>query len=176
MDFQTQLVEAIAAFASELNDGTLPSAREREVVSFFAFGPLSAVVAPHRPLRSARQIGIEVAVPQRQSTTDESHKEFVCKDLVIWHSPNSSTWGADGEQRAFPLAVIEWKTSVSQAGERAAAKDCRTLADWLRETGDRSEAYSVLVTGRTGPRRVTVRRISQSAAPVLIYDSGAAGA
>ena len=91
MDFQIQLVEAITAFARQLNDGTFPSAREREVVSFFAFGPLSDVAAPRRPLKSARQIGIEVAVPQRQSTRSEPHKDFVCKDLVIWHKPNSST-------------------------------------------------------------------------------------
>ena len=115
-------------------------------------------------------------MPQQRPTTSKKRKAFVCKDLVIWRTPNSSTWGAEGKHSEFPLAVIEWKTSATKAGEKAAAADCRTLADWLRETGGQSEAYSVLVTGRKRPRRVTAKRISESAPAVLIYDSDAQGA
>jgi len=171
MSFQGQLVEALEAFARELNDGTLPSAREREIVSFFAFGALSAVISPHLPLRSARQIGIEVAVPQQDSTAGVLRKTFVCKDLVVWPAPNSSTWGADGRQHAFPLAVIEWKTAVSKVGESAAHEDRLALAEWLRATGNRSEAYSVLVRGRKRPRRLTASRVWPSSEPVVVYDS-----
>jgi len=179
MQLQDQLIDAFERFALELTDGAIPVARERELVSLFAFGPLLSVTRRGAPLHDPRQIGIEVAIPQRASRAGERLKRDVCKDLVIWEEPARTTWGPTGEERLFPLAVIEWKARTPTTGDRAAAAaaaaDCRELAMWLSEPGNPAEAYSILVTGRADDRRVELRRVHRSGAPVVVFDSASPG-
>lgn len=180
MFLQEQLIEAFSLFATELRSETFPVARERELISFFAFGPLLDIAnrgVP--PLKSARQIGIECAVPQRAPRAGEHPKESVCKDLVIWSEPVSSRWGVDGKQRNCPLAILEWKATTRSAAdiksEHSSETDREKLLLWLDRSNCASEAYTVLVTGSRVARRVTLTRVSREES-IVLFRSGAAGA
>jgi hypothetical protein len=90
--------------------------RENEVVNLFAHRFLASVISTDGPLRSMRQIGIEVAV--RQLAT--AKKQYVRKDLVIWPVEDMTVWTGDGT----PAVIVEWKTNDSEA--------CKQDVAWLR--------------------------------------------
>lgn len=90
--------------------------RENEVVNLFAHRFLAAQVSSDGPLRSIRQIGIEVAVPQITG----SGKQYVRKDLVIWPNEDMTVFVGDG----IPAAIIEWKVNDP--------RECGRDAAWLR--------------------------------------------
>ena len=71
------------------------------------------------------------------------------------------------------LVIITAAATLAQSP--AAAEDCRTLARWLAEPDNESEAYSVLVSGSGASRRLLVRRVWPSRAqPETIFDSASA--
>ncbi len=76
--------------------------RENEAVSLFAFGCLLSHVGPKRFLRDARQIGINVAVPQVQGP---GRKRLVCKDLVLWPEPGMTCWRSIGVTGKTPVTL-----------------------------------------------------------------------
>lgn len=82
MNLEQILREAFDSFAREHQDA-VPRCRERELVSRFAFGHLVPRCRPGTALFHPRQLGIEVAVPQR-SGDGVRRQPDVCKDLVIW--------------------------------------------------------------------------------------------
>lgn len=99
-----------------------------------ASGTLLPLVTPGTALFDARQIGIEVAVPQRRGDGVRRQPD-VCKDLVIWPEPDSTCWNERGQAVRFPAAVVEWK-SIDRRERRASRADRmnRQLAydlEWL---------------------------------------------
>jgi hypothetical protein len=89
--------------------------RENEVVNLFAHRFLASAISPAGPLRSLRQVGIEVAVRQ----VGDVGKEYVRKDLVIWPAEDMTVWSGDG----VPSVIIEWKANDPN--------QCTKDADWL---------------------------------------------
>jgi len=79
-----QLTQAFTRFYDELA-ASATFARENELVSHFALGPLQNVVQQGLPLFDSRQIAMEVAVEQQPSS--RRVKPAVRKDLVIWPHP-----------------------------------------------------------------------------------------
>lgn len=90
--------------------------RENEAVNLFAHRFLAARVSETGPLRSLRQVGIEVAVPQVVG----GKKRYVRKDLVIWPEEDMTAWAGEG----IPAVVIEWK--------RGGPERCAADVAWLR--------------------------------------------
>lgn len=112
--------------------------RENEAVNLFTHRFLAARVSPSGPLRSPRQVGIEVAV--RQVVGDK--KQYVRKDLVIWPGEDMTAFVGEG----IPAVVIECK----RGGPERCAGDVAWLgafcdrypgvigyAAWVRLAGDR---------------------------------------
>lgn len=95
--------------------------RENEAVNLFAHRFLAARVSPSGPLRSLRQVGIEVAVPQVVG----DGKRYVRKDLVIWPQEDMTAWVGEG----IPAVVIEWK--------RGGPEQCAGDVAWLGVFCDR---------------------------------------
>ncbi|HEY4658901.1 MAG TPA: hypothetical protein VIH11_05280 [Gemmatimonadaceae bacterium] len=163
MRLQDQLRTAFENLSRRLQAADAPFVRERELVSLFAFGPLLAVVHSDGELFDARQIGIEVAVPQRPSWPGERLKVDVCKDLVIWERPEMTCWGPDGAHRLFPRAVLEWKAVPPRGRASGAVRGQRhgeLWLQWMVNESPASEGYSVLVRGDRGRWTVCVDRYS----------------
>lgn len=106
---------AVAEFDTFLKNSNWHG-RENEVVNLFAHRFLADQISSDGPLRSLRQVGIEVAV--RQATG--SKKEFVRKDLVIWPVDDRTVWIGDG----VPSVIMEWK--------RNNPNECVKDVEWLR--------------------------------------------
>ena len=117
-DSLTQFVKGI------IEDGWY--GKEREAVSYYAFGTLIAFCRPGAILRAPAQIGIEVRVPK---PSGPYRKAEIMKDLVIWLAPGMTCWDHDRRPRNYPLAVIEWKVNDFKAQDH----DIRWLTDF---TGD----------------------------------------
>lgn len=77
-------------------------AKEREIISRFAFSKLVKNTDQCPKFYDPAQLGIEVRVKQ---IFGENKKEFVCKDLIIWKDPNSTAW----TQNNLPIVIMEWK-------------------------------------------------------------------
>jgi len=82
--------------------------KEREAVSYFAFGFLVRSCAVGAELYDPAQIGIEVRVPRPPGL---GVKEEITKDLVIWARPGETCWKAPRRSGRFPLAVMQWKVN-----------------------------------------------------------------
>ena len=89
--------------------------RENEVVNLFAHRFLAAQVGTEGPLRSLRQVGIEVAVDQVAGV-----KRWVRKDLVIWPESDMTAWSPN----AVPSVIVEWKRQLPAT--------CDPDAIWLK--------------------------------------------
>jgi hypothetical protein len=89
--------------------------RENEAVNLFVHRFLANRVSPDGPLRSLRQVGIEVAVNQ----VAPGLKRYVRKDLVIWPEEDMTVWTGDG----VPSVIVEWK--------RGLPENCEGDAEWL---------------------------------------------
>jgi len=86
--------------------------REREAISLYAFGYLLRYCNRNGFLKSAKQIGIEVAVPQLSPNAQkQKRKQLVCKDLIIWPRPAMTCWDNLGQPVNYPSAILEWKTN-----------------------------------------------------------------
>ncbi|PTX43530.1 hypothetical protein C8P64_2058 [Christiangramia gaetbulicola] len=93
-------------------------AKERELVSRFAFSKLVKNTNKESEFYDPAQIGLEVRVEQIKG---ENRKEFVCKDLIIWKEPNSNAW----TEFNVPKVIMEWKHNNSQPSKYD--------IDWLKE-------------------------------------------
>lgn len=75
--------------------------RENEMVNIFAHRFVCERISPEGPLRSLRQVGLEVAVRQVTGST----KTYVRKDMVIWPQEDMTVWTPG----ASPAVIVEWK-------------------------------------------------------------------
>ncbi len=156
-----QLQLAFGKFATELARD-LPWARENELVSLFAFGPLAECAVAGAALFSQRQIAIECAVPQRVNTAKSGRaKSDVRKDLLIWRQPGQTAWDAAGTLANDPMAIIEWKGGRAKSSQRESLKrahDLQFLRAFVQAT--RGEAYSAHVHWRATGWVVSVARLT----------------
>jgi hypothetical protein len=123
--------------------------KEREAISYYAFGHLLEYCRPHSILYDPRQIGIEVRVPKPARL---GQKAAVCKDLVIWSEPGMTCWNAAGEANHYPLAVLEWKANEISAYD----------VNWLRAlSADNAQfiGYAVCLDLRKQNYRLSCTRI-----------------
>ena len=86
--------------------------KEREAISYYAFGHLVRYCRSRSILHDPSQIGIEVRVPKPARL---GKKVAICKDLVIWPEPGMTCWNAAGETNNYPLAILEWKAKQMSA-------------------------------------------------------------
>ncbi|MEO8067590.1 MAG: hypothetical protein ABI599_07860 [Flavobacteriales bacterium] len=93
--------------------------KEREAVSYYAFGQLVRQCKAGSPLYHPAQIAIEGRLPGSAL----NKKKEVCKDLVIWPTPGGNCWNAERKSQHYPLAVMEWKAN----GEEFSAYDIKHL-------------------------------------------------
>ncbi|MBK9273035.1 MAG: hypothetical protein IPM49_00655 [Flavobacteriales bacterium] len=84
--------------------------KEREAVSYYAFGFLAKACAPGAVLHDPGQIAME----GRMQGGPLNRKKEVCKDLVIWPAPGANCWSADRKALHYPLVVMEWKANSAQ--------------------------------------------------------------
>lgn len=94
--------------------------KEREAVSYYAFGFLAKACAPGSVLFDPGQIVLESRIPAGPL----NKKKEVCKDLAIWPTPGGNCWDAQRRSVHVPLAVLEWKAN----SERFFAYDLEHLA------------------------------------------------
>jgi len=141
--------------------------RERELVSLFVLGHLMRLCGMHEVLHTPTQIGIEVAVPQLVGRGGQRKKPDVCKDIVIWPQPSMTCWGRHGDERCYPLAVLEWKSlNRHDRGTVLTQKRHEHTTDlhWLTVmSGSTSPfvGYAVLVDQQASPTRMAVARACQ---------------
>lgn len=83
--------------------------KEREAVSYYAFGFLAKACNPNALLFDPGQLAIEGRIPGTRS----HGKKQVCKDLVIWPAPGANCWEGPNKAVDAPLAIIEWKADRS---------------------------------------------------------------
>lgn len=88
----------------------------RFVMKLFAHRFLADRVSASGPLRSLRQVGIEVAVPQVVG----DGKRYVRKDVVIWPHEDMTAWLGEG----IPAVIMEWK--------RDHTRQCDGDVAWLK--------------------------------------------
>jgi len=94
----------LTAFARAIL-GTPWFGKEREAVSYYAFGFLAKACKPNTWLYDPGQLTIEGRIPGTRSHS----KKQVCKDLVIWRAPGTNCWDGPNKAVHVPLAIIEWK-------------------------------------------------------------------
>ncbi len=95
----------LTAFAQTVLHGTWYG-KEREAVSYYAFGFLTKARREGTPLFDPGQIAIEGRIPATAGHT----KKQVCKDLLIWPQSGMNCW--EGRQAIhLPLAIMEWKVN-----------------------------------------------------------------
>lgn len=106
------LKQSLKAFAQDVLHSKWYG-KEREAVSYYAFGQLVPLCKAGSPLYHPAQIAIEGRLPGSALNT----KKEVCKDLVIWPTPGGNCWDAERKSKHFPLAVMEWKASGEEYSE-----------------------------------------------------------
>jgi hypothetical protein len=94
-----ELKRMLQEFIKEIEDDKW-FGKERELVSRFTFSKLVKNIGCCPEFYDASQLGIEVRVKQ----VVEGKKE-VCKDMLIWKTPNQTAWSEDN----VPACIIEWK-------------------------------------------------------------------
>ena len=120
------VTRALRSFAEEL-EASGWQGREREAISYFAFGHLVPLCQPESVLVDPTQIGIEVAVPQLPG---EERKAQVCKDLVIWPRPRMTCWDDASQPTVAPLAILEWKVGRPEVYSADVDWLCAFTAAW----------------------------------------------
>ena len=103
-DLEGTLHTTLTAFGRAILD-TPWFGKEREAVSYYAFGFLVKACAPGTILYNPGQLAIEGRIPGTRS----HFKKQVCKDLVIWPAPGANCWDGPNKAVHAPLAIIEWK-------------------------------------------------------------------
>jgi len=103
------LSESLTSFAHAIL-ATPWFGKEREAVSYYAFGHLAKQCAPGALLDDPGQIAMEGRMPGGPLNT----KKEVCKDLVIWPAPGANCWNAQRKAEHYPLAVMEWKANSNR--------------------------------------------------------------
>lgn len=144
---ERQLRPAFDQFAVELHEDA-PFARENELVSLFAFGPLLRAIGPSAALFDPRQIGLEVAVPQLLRRP--GGKAMVRKDLVIWRRPGQTAWTSTGAIGDSPLAVLEWKGGRGTSRQRIAQREHDHDLSFLHAVTSSGETEGYLVRASFG--------------------------
>ncbi len=123
--------------------------KEREAISYYAFGHLLRYCRSRSILHDPRQIGIEVHVPK---PARRGKKAAICKDLVIWPEPGMTCWNAAGETNNYPLAILEWKANHMSAYDVDWL--CALSADDAQFTG-----YAVCLDLRQQDYRLSCTRV-----------------
>jgi hypothetical protein len=100
--------------------------KEREAVSFYAFGFLSTACKRGAALHDPGQIAIESRIPAGPLNT----KNEVCKDLAIWPKSGANCWANNRESVHHPLVVMEWKAG----SDRYSAYDLEHLSSLTTQT------------------------------------------
>ena len=85
--------------------------KEREAVSFYAFGFLLKECRSDTLFHDPAQLAIESRV--RQVKKPKSKRE-VCKDLAIWAWPGMSCWDSTRDSTRHPLVIMEWKVDTNR--------------------------------------------------------------
>lgn len=104
MALETLVHSTLTAFGRAILD-TPWFGKEREAVSYYAFGFLVKACKPNTWLYDPGQLSIEGRIPGTRSHS----KKQVCKDLVIWPAPGMNCWAGPNKAVHVPLAIIEWK-------------------------------------------------------------------
>ena len=141
--------------------------RENEMVNLYALGHLAKEVRTGTILYDLTQIGIEVAVRQRDKRDEKSKmRSDVRKDLVIWPTRRMTLWKRNIPKNE-PLAVMEWK--VNHFLNRTVHKKNKDLGyksdiDWLTATSLRPDmhnfiGYAVLIENTLYPKKLSCFRI-----------------
>ncbi len=92
-------------------DGTHWYGKEREMVSYYAFGFLLKECRAGSVLFDPAQIAIESRVQQIDLP---GRKHQVCKDLCIWSEPGQTCWDEERKSTIAPLMIMEWKDNTSK--------------------------------------------------------------
>ena len=100
------LHESLSAFGHRMLNH-LWYGKEREAVSYYAFGYLVDQCRAGSSFYNPGQIAIEGRVPGIALNT----KKEVCKDLVIWPHPGGNCWGPQRRSVHYPLVIMEWKAN-----------------------------------------------------------------
>lgn len=79
--------------------------KEREAVSYYAFGFLVRACKRGTELHDPGQIAIESRIPGGPLNV----KNEVCKDLAVWKKPGANCWNETRESVHYPMLVMEWK-------------------------------------------------------------------
>ena len=103
------LRDTLTAFARTILD-TPWFGKEREAVSYYAFGFLAKACRHDSLLFDTGQLAMEGRMPGGPLNT----KKEVCKDLVIWPTPGSNCWNAERRSVNYPLVVMEWKADSAK--------------------------------------------------------------
>lgn len=98
------LRQALTTFSQAIHESRWLGRREREAVSYFAFGHLVPLCRTGKILHHPGQVGLEVPVPGIGEG-----KSQVCKDVVVWRDTGTVCWDSSGEPTVAPLAILEWK-------------------------------------------------------------------
>jgi len=107
-EIERTIEHSLSLFAKDILGSTW-FGKEREAVSYYAFGFLAKACAPNTLLYDPGQLAIEGRIPGTRSHS----KKQVCKDLVIWPTPGANCWEGPNEAVHAPLAIIEWKANSS---------------------------------------------------------------
>jgi hypothetical protein len=134
-------------------------AREREIVSHFAFGFLVPRCRNGSVLHHPAQIGIEVAV-QQCTGMKANMRDQVCKDLVVWPEPFMTLWDVSGVRANTPLCVIEWKCKSTGRRFTGFGKDRNWLSEFTRRNGT-VLGFSVFIDLSLQPSEMTVCRFEK---------------
>ena len=81
--------------------------KEREAVSYYAFGFLANACAPGTLFYDPAQIVLETRLPSGPL----NKKKEVCKDLGIWSQPGGNCWNTERMSVNYPLVLVEWKAN-----------------------------------------------------------------
>lgn len=100
------LRETLTAFGRTVLHGPWYG-KEREAVSYYAFGFLAKACTQDGLLSDPAQLAIEGRIPAGPL----NKKKEVCKDLVIWAVAGKNCWDADRRSAHYPIAVMEWKAN-----------------------------------------------------------------
>src|SRR6266481_656665 len=166
MEIDCIMKDSLTAFYQQLVSGWI--GREREMVSYFAFGFLVPRCSPQSAIHDPAQIGMEVAVKQMADTADPKRKNNVCKDLVIWPKPAMNLWNQGQMNANIPLCITEWKcvnpSKRLTAELKLKLKELQGDTEWLSDFTRRNLnvlGYSIFVHQQIKPVVLDCRRFYQ---------------
>jgi hypothetical protein len=137
--------------------------RENEAVNLFVFSYLVKEIKPNSILFDSGQIGIEVAVPQINSTDERNkQKTQVRKDLVIWGKPFMTCWDEKKNPTNCPISILEWKfmgfREKQKNRKKGFEKDIKWLKDFSRDKVD-FVGYAILLDISSGQYKIKAVKI-----------------